>query len=226
MSQLVETRHVGRHVAIGRHHDGGRPAHDMIAGEQRVAKLIAKMVRGVPRSRNRRQRAAIDHDRFPVRQHPVGRIVEIEAGIGARSDCVDRQCGAADDRRTCRCLERGGGRTVVAMGMSARDRNDRSPGNRREQRLDMVGKSGPGVDHDDLEIADEIALRSGVGEGRRIRRQKARHAGLELLEPSIGLLGKVGGGHEGAPAMDAPGAETLFRGALAFDEGGRRASPG
>ncbi len=37
--QQREAFHVGAHIAVGRNHDAGRPAHDMIAGEQRVAFL-------------------------------------------------------------------------------------------------------------------------------------------------------------------------------------------
>ena len=47
--ELGERAHIGRHVAIGRRDNAGRPPHDMIAGKERaiLGEREAEMVRGV-----------------------------------------------------------------------------------------------------------------------------------------------------------------------------------
>ena len=40
--QQIEALHIGGHVAVGREHHGGRPAHDMVAGEQGAVAVSAK----------------------------------------------------------------------------------------------------------------------------------------------------------------------------------------
>ena len=52
--KLGEGIHIGRHIAIGRTDNAGRPFHNMVAGEQSTAFLQseAEMVAGVPRRRH------------------------------------------------------------------------------------------------------------------------------------------------------------------------------
>ena len=71
-------------------------------------------------------------------------------------------------------------RAVVAVGVRAHDRDDAASADRPDQRLDMLGKVGPGIDDRDLPLADQIGLRAVISEGRRIVREHARDSGLEL----------------------------------------------
>ena len=93
-----------------------------------------------------------------VREHPVGRIIEIEGGVGARAVILDRQRRAADDRRAGRRGERAAGRAVVAMGVGAQDRRDPLARGRGEDGVDMLGEVRPGIDHRHLAGADDIGL--------------------------------------------------------------------
>ena len=99
LPKLVEARHVGRHVAVGRNDDGRRPAHHMVASEQCVAISEAKVVGRVARRRNRNDRLAVDLDTLAVREHLVGRIIAVERSVGARADRFQRERRAAYDRR-------------------------------------------------------------------------------------------------------------------------------
>ncbi len=59
--QLVQRRHVVAHGAVGRRHDRGRPAHDMIAGEQQIGFLESErhVIGGMARRRHRFERPAV-----------------------------------------------------------------------------------------------------------------------------------------------------------------------
>ena len=109
--ELVEALHVIAHVAIGRDHDAGRPAHDMVAGEQRAAFLQreAEVVRHVSGRGNRGKRPAGAGHLFAIFHDPVGFICAVERGIGARPAVIEHQWGAADDRRAGARRQRLGG---------------------------------------------------------------------------------------------------------------------
>ena len=93
--------------------------------------------------------------RLAVGEHPVGPVVEIEGGVGARAVILERQRRAADDRRARSPPASGAARrAVVAMGVGAEDRGDPLAGERGEDRVDMLGEVGPGIDHRDLACAD------------------------------------------------------------------------
>ena len=95
--QLFEARHVIAHVAIGRDDDAGRPAHHVIAGEQRAAFLQreAQVVRGVPRRRDGFERPAVAADALAVSQDTVGGVERVEARLRGNLGTERR---GADDR--------------------------------------------------------------------------------------------------------------------------------
>ena len=145
LPELVEARHVGGHVAVGRDDDGGRPAHHMVAAEQGVAdKRSTDGSRCGPASRPRSIGFAVDLDRLAVVEHPVGRIIAVERRIGARADRLQRQRRAADDRRAGALRERPRGRAVVAVGVGAHDRRDLRPAIACSSASRCSGRSGPG----------------------------------------------------------------------------------
>ena len=121
-------------------------------------------------------------DRFAVGKHPVRRIIAVERGIGARADGLQRERRTADDRRAGPLRQRPRRGAVVAVSVRAHDRRDCPPGDRLLQRVEMLGKVGAGIDHRDLAVADQIGLRAEIGECRRIVREHAGNAGLELLQ--------------------------------------------
>ena len=72
LPQLVEARHIGGHVAIGRDDHGRRPAHHMIAGEQRAVIGEAEMVRRVARRCDGGERLAVHLEHFAIGEHSSG----------------------------------------------------------------------------------------------------------------------------------------------------------
>ncbi len=176
------------------------------------------------RRRHRGQRPARPCDRLAVRQHPIRRIVEIEGGVGARAVILDRERGAADDRRAGRRGERPAGGTVVAMGVGAEDRRDPLARRGGEDRVDMLRQIGPGIDHRDLAVADDIGLRAGIGEGRGIGGEQAPHAGRDPLDLTRGkcLLhaGHVASGRKEVKGRARKGTADLPDPPLHFPRGG------
>ena len=150
------------HVAVGRHHHGGRPAHDMVAAEQGVA--IERSRGGWrcgPASRPRSASRPSIVDALAVVEHAVGRIGP--ASNPASSPVPSHRQRRAADRsaRRSRVGQRPRGGAVVAVGVGAEDRGDRPPADRRDQRVEMLGQVGPGIDHRDLVLADQIGLGAG-----------------------------------------------------------------
>ena len=72
------------------------------------------------------------------------------------------------------------------------DRGDRPPGDGGEQRLHMRGLVGTGVDHRQIGAADEVRLRTGIGEWRRVGREDPSNERFELDGNAGGLLGHAG----------------------------------
>ena len=133
---------IGGHVAVGRRDHGGRPAHHMVAGEQRARVRAARSRDGWrygPASPPRRAPARRPY-RLAVRQHPVRRIVESKAASARGPSSSSDERRAADDRRASRRVERAAGRAVVAMGVRADDRRRPLARGGGEQGVDMVGQ--------------------------------------------------------------------------------------
>lgn len=77
---------------------------------------------------------------------------------------------------------------MVAVGVRAGNRREAPPIDRRNDRMDMFGKVGTGIDHDHFFIADQIGLGPEIGEGRRIARQQPGDPGLERLDDGVGRV--------------------------------------
>ncbi len=75
---------------------------------------------------------------------------------------------------------------MVAVGVGAGDGDDPTLARRCDDRRDMLGDGGPGVDDDDfIPFAGKICLRSGKCIGRRIMRQQPTDAGFDLFQNGI-----------------------------------------
>ncbi len=59
LAEPFEAGHEPSHVAVGRDHHGGRPAHHVVAGEQDIAISVAQVVGGMPRSHHRDELLAV-----------------------------------------------------------------------------------------------------------------------------------------------------------------------
>ena len=182
IDELGEAFHIGLHVAVRRGDDGGRPAHDMIAGEDRVRLMQrkAEMIGGMTRRGNGFERPAVLRDDFAIAEYAVRRVAAVKSGIGARATIFNREKGAADNFRAGCFFERGGSRAVIAMGMGADDVADRFALGRSEDRFDMARVFGARIDDRDIAVTDNIGLGASIGEGRRIGRKDAAHLGVQL----------------------------------------------
>ena len=71
LPELIEARHIGRHVTVGRNDDRRRPAHDMVSGEERAPIGVAKVIGCVAWCRHRDERLAVDLDLPVILEHLV-----------------------------------------------------------------------------------------------------------------------------------------------------------
>ena len=79
--QLFQAAHIIAHVAVGRRHHGGGPAHHMIAGEQRLFLLQGKthVIGGVPGREDAPERGALAGDQIAVLDLHIGHEVAVAA---------------------------------------------------------------------------------------------------------------------------------------------------
>ena len=71
------------------------------------------------------------------------------------------------------------------MGVGDQDVSDALAGETREQRLDMIGKVGAGVDHRNLAGADDIRSGSPEREGAGVACHDAANLRCNRLEPAV-----------------------------------------
>ncbi len=188
LGELVERGHVVAHGAVGRRHDGRRPAHHVIAGEQRVRFLegVGHVVGGVAGCGHRFNGPAVAGHDLAVLERDVGLEIAVAAGI-ERVVLADMQRprGAMrplgiDSGAGCR-LDGRHRRRMVAVGVGDEDRGHRLVAHGLEQRADMGGIVRPGIDDGDLAAADDVAHRPLEGERSRIVRHHAADAGHRLV---------------------------------------------
>ena len=189
LEQQRETVEVGADVAVRRRDDGRRPAHDVIAAEQRalLAQLIADVVRRVSRRVDAFDAPAVARDDVAVAHRDVGHevvvgaLLDLHAGLDA-----PRAVGAeAVARRAGGGLHRTAGGRVIAMGVGHQQMRDGLALERVEQRVDVLGEIGPGIDDGDIAPAQHVGAGAVPGEGARVARDDAPHAGCDLLEHAV-----------------------------------------
>ena len=66
--------------------------------------------------------------------------------------------------------------------------DDRPSADRLLQRVEMLGQIGPGIDHRDLLVADQVGLRAVISERRRVVGEDPGDAGLQLLQLRVGRV--------------------------------------
>src|SRR5260221_3035469 len=139
VEQLRERAQIGIHVAIRRRDDAGRPAHDVIAGEEDflLVQRETQMVRGMAGRMHRGHPPALPLDDFAVAQGPVGDEIAIGAFLAAGAVAACRAMRAeAERRRGGGALQRARGRRTIEMGMGSEYVGYRLAGERLEPRVD------------------------------------------------------------------------------------------
>ena len=160
-AQLFQQIEIEPHGAVRRSDDGGRPAHDVVAGEQGffLDQFETDVVHGVAGRPDRAQRVARAFKSLAVGQLAVGAMVEVVGGVElvdlAQGHVARRKMRRATDDLRARCLlqQPRGGR-MVAMGVGNENRRDRFALQTVEQSGDMGGQLGAGVDDRHLAFAN------------------------------------------------------------------------
>ena len=191
VDQAAEVGDVGVHVAIGRRHDRGGPAHHVVAREQQIALHLGEAhvvgdvaggVEALDAEPVADQHIAVAHDDVgdevpisrlglltsvgcvrPVRRiRPVNRVV---AGAG-----IDRMGPEPVGGSSRRRRQRGGRGRVVRVGVGDQDVRHRSTVERREQGVDVGGQVRAGVDDGHLGLAEHVGPCSPGGVLARVVR--------------------------------------------------------
>ncbi len=177
--QSVERGHVGPHVAVWRRDDGSGPAHDVIAGEERVAEREAQMTAEMAGGVKRGEAPVRAGERVAVGKALVRGEGQVEplAPVGQGRRKPGHQGAAAVQRPAEGHNRRAGGSGkagrkggMVAMGMGDDDPVDALAGAERgEDGGEMRGIIGTGVDDGKPGAAQKPGIGAGPGQGRRIR---------------------------------------------------------
>src|SRR5271165_299402 len=138
---------------------------------RRIHRLENPTIAGYP--------AAIAHGRIrnevPIAAFLDGQVAALPASMRAKTVSWSTRCRLERLRR---------GR-MVAMSVGDQDMRDLLARETGEQRLDMVGEIGAGVDHCDLTMADDISPGTPEGEGAGIARYNAPDHRCDRLQPAV-----------------------------------------
>ena len=187
--QPVERGHVVRHRAVRRRHDGGRPAHDVIADEQRITLAPGErhVVGGVTRRRHRLDRPAVAFDHVAVADFDVRLEVAVGAGLRRHRLALEirprrpmRPFGI--DGGAGRLLDQRRAGRMILVGVGDQDVRDGLAFDGVQQRIGMGLVRRARIDDRDLAATDDVADGAGESERRRIVAQHAAQAGTDFLD--------------------------------------------
>src|SRR5215216_2187209 len=135
------------------------------------------MVRGMARRVHRLEAPLAALDRVAVARHDIRREIPVATLLGARLAALAAGMRTeAVSRRSGRRLQRPGGRRMIPVSVSNEDVGHPLAVEAGQQRLDMLGEIGTGIDDGDLAFADDIGAGALIGE-------RARVAGDDPPEP-------------------------------------------
>ena len=171
----------GGEVAVGRRDQRRRPAHDLVAGEERVCPRPRRSSGGRRYARASPARSASSRDRRPPRprrcagrggsprRSPRRRRAR-RPPRAAPSPATARRPGrrAPGPARRPGSAKAARAGAVVAVGVGDEHRRDPLARHRGGERGEVARVVGAGVDDRDLALADDVA--AGAGEGHRARR--------------------------------------------------------
>ncbi len=188
-SEALQRGHIVDHRPIRRRHNGGGPAHHVIADEHQFSLWPGErdVVGGVAGGEHGFERPALAMDQFAVAQLHIGFEIAVGTGFGGNLlALVTRPRGAV--RAFGINGSAGGGldprrvRRVVLVGVGDQDVRHALATHRVQQRLRMRRVVRPGIDDRHLAAADDIADRAGEGERRGIVAEHAPHTGEDFLD--------------------------------------------
>jgi hypothetical protein len=171
VEQLFQRIEIVAHIAVGRAHHAGRPAHDMVAREERFffPQSETHMVRGMAGREDRVECPAIPFDGVAVFEFYVGLKFPVRAFLARAVVFLLPAMGAEGEGRCAgQLFKRLGGGRMVHMRMGDEDMGNGFPFDRRQQCFDVIVHQRAGVDHRYLALADNIGARAFEGEAARI----------------------------------------------------------
>ena len=122
----------------------------------------------------------------PSLHDDIGREVPVAAFLAARLAApAAGMRPEAVGRRAGRFLQRLRRRRVVAMRVGDEDMGDPLAGEARQQRVDVLGKVGPGIDDRDLALADDIGAGAAERERAGVARDDAPDPRRHRFEPAV-----------------------------------------
>src|SRR5258706_10761863 len=190
--KLAHARHVFAHIAVGRCHDRGRPAHDMIAAEEclLLVETEAKMIGCVTRRMHGFDRPSGTSDELAVLEPHIGYELAVAAFFHAWP--VLMMAGAmrakGEGLRAAPFLQRLRGGRMVGMGMCDEDVRDRLAHERILQCLYVLRNKWTGIDYGNLVRADDINTRPLERDRSRIAR---KHAADQRRDAHKGAVRRV-----------------------------------
>ena len=204
VEQPLQARDVGAHVSVRRRHDGGGPAHHVIAAEQGavLAQPVAHVVGGMAGSVDAFEAEPVALDDVPVAHLDVGRELEVRSllddhGPPVRRRRTPRAVRSEPVRRGRReAAQQGATGGVIPVGVGDEHVGDGFASQPVDERLDVRVEGRPGVDDRDSPAPDHVGAGAVKGERARVacdhapdrRRHGLEHSVLELqlpVEPDV-----------------------------------------
>ncbi len=183
--QLLQALHIIGHVAVGRRHHTGGPAHHMIAGEQRILfhQRIAHVIGSMAGGENAFDGEVMATDNRAITHHDIGN----EVAVGAFLAFTRRAMRAKRIRlRAGQRLQRCGRRRMILVGMGDQDMADTLSRQCGGHGRDMLRQIRARIDHRDLVAApDHIDAGAAKGESAGIGRQQPRHQRAQPFQRSV-----------------------------------------
>jgi len=192
LGQPLQRADVGGHVALGRRHHAGVPAHDMVAGEQdpRALERKAQVIGSMPRRVQGRHRPAVALESLPVLQGNVGDEVLLDELPARRAGALGAAVGGLASE--AHGLGPGGGEQgrqavgVVAVGVGDQHMADAARGHGRENGGKMFRVLGPRIDEGQVAGAHEVGVGALECEVVGVVGDDAHHAGGKLARLAVG----------------------------------------
>ena len=201
-----ERGEIGGHRAVRHRHEGGAPAHDVVAGKQHagLGRGKAEMVGAMAGRGDDAQQKVAGLDDLAIGKLAVGH--EPPVAIAGQRIALERAPGPAQpvpaaepERRPGGLLQGAGAGRVVLVRMGQQNRLERAPGNGGEQRRAVSFVVGAGVDDGEAGRPEHETIGAGEGVGPGIGRADAadlrgQHHQLPRLGAKLGVEQRGGGG--------------------------------
>ena len=218
LKQLVEARHVALHVAVRRRDDAGRPAHDVIAAEQRAlfAQRVADVVGGMAGGVDALHGPVVAFDQIAIANPHVWLEVHVASFLDlyAGGDLAGAVAAEAVGLRVAPRTEQPAARRMIHVRVRDQHVGDGLAGGSAQDGIDVCGIRRARVDHSHVAAAHDVGASAVererawvLGDDPAHARRNAGH--LAVLE--IELAAKGNGDHFSRPVACSIGVDVGCR---------------